>query len=526
MESYAPSAVSGTAVSSNHLVVDALTRFPRRTAFVAGDRSYTYRQTADLVGRMVTVLGEMGVSKGSGVGLLSGNSPEIWMAQTAVQLLGGHTIGLHAKAAVEDHTHICADSAMIAMIADQKHAGAAAEALDASGIGAPLLTLGPSDIRLDLLDLAERAPATPLEPGEIGPEDLIEILYTGGTTGSPKGVLQTHRARAAISLLSPLAYEMPMAPVYLASTPITHAAAHFLLPTLLRGGTVVLTDGFDPDEFLHTVRAHHVNLTFAVPSMIYKLLSHGSPTELAMPTMERIIYGASPMSVPRLIEAHDVFGPVFTQIYGQTESLALCTALLASEHSLSDPERLASCGRVVPGMRLALLDDDGNPVGPGTPGEICVRGPGVMRGYLHQPELTEQTLAGGWLHTGDVGRADDEGFVTIIDRKKDFIISGGFNVYSREVENALTQDPSVSAAVVFGVPDPIWGEAVTAVVVPSPGHQLDVDTLKARVRAAKGPVATPKSIEIVDAVPLTPLGKPDKKAVRARFWSGLDRAVN
>lgn len=523
MESHA---LSNATVSNNQLVVDALTRFPQRTAFITGDRSYTYRQTADLIGRMVTVLHAMGVKHGSGVGLLAGNSPEVWMAQTAVQLLGGHTIGLHAKAAVEDHTHICADSLMSAMIADLTFADAAARALESSGIGAPLLTLGPSDAPLDLLALALEAHAAPLDPGDATSDDLLEILYTGGTTGNPKGVLQTHTARAAISLLSPLAYEMPLTPVYLASTPITHAAAHFLLPTLLRGGTVVLTDGFDPDEFLHNVRTHHVNVTFAVPSMIYKLLGHGTAGELAMPTMERIIYGASPMSVPRLIEAHDVFGPVFTQIYGQTESLALCTALLAGEHDLTDPDRLASCGRVVPGMRLELLDDDGHPVAPGTAGEICVRGPGVMRGYLNQPELTAETLAGGWLHTGDVGRADDDGYITIVDRKKDFIISGGFNVYSREVENALTQDPTVAAAVVFGVPDPIWGEAVTAIVVPRPGHVLDVEALKARVRASKGPVATPKAIEIADAIPLTPLGKPDKKAVRARFWSDLDRAVN
>jgi fatty-acyl-CoA synthase len=242
--------------------------------------------------------------------------------------------------------------------------------------------------------------------------------------------------------------------------------------------------------------------------------------------METIFYGASAMSPTRLTEGIRKWGPIFFQFYGQSEAPMVLTHLKKAEHELDRPERLASCGKPTPWVRLALLDDDNNEVEPGRAGEICVRGPLVMSGYHGLPEQTAQALEGGWMHTGDVGRFDEDGFLYIVDRKKDMIISGGFNVFPREVEDVIATDPSVAQVAVIGVPDETWGEAVKAVVVARPGATIDADALIALVKNAKGSVQAPKSIDIVDSIPLSALGKPDKKALRAEYWGDRERGVN
>jgi fatty-acyl-CoA synthase len=205
------------------------------------------------------------------------------------------------------------------------------------------------------------------------------------------------------------------------------------------------------------------------------------------------------------------------------------THLKKAEHDLSRPERLSSCGRPVPWMHVALLDSDNRPVGSGESGEICTRGPLVMNGYKDLPDETAEALSGDWLHTGDVGRFDDEGYLYIVDRTKDMVITGGFNVFPREVEDVISTHPAVSMAMVIRVPDPKWGEAVKAVVVLRPGHEPSdalTGELQQLVKAAKGSQQAPKTIDYVEALPLTPVGKPDKKAVRARYWDASERAVS
>jgi fatty-acyl-CoA synthase len=251
--------------------------------------------------------------------------------------------------------------------------------------------------------------------------------------------------------------------------------------------------------------------------MIYALLDHPRFDEFDLSSLETIFYGASAMSPTRLREAIARFGPVFFQFYGQSEAPMSLTILRRAEHQPDDPMRLTSCGRPVPWVEVALLDDQNRPVAMGEPGEICARGPLVMGGYHNKPEQTAEALAGGWLHTGDVAVADDEGFLRIVDRKKDMIVTGGFNVYPREIEDVLGGHPFVSNCAVVGVPDARWGEAVKAVVVLRPGAAPCADELIALVRARKGSVQAPKTIDFVDAIPVTALGKADKKTLRARY---------
>jgi fatty-acyl-CoA synthase len=237
------------------------------------------------------------------------------------------------------------------------------------------------------------------------------------------------------------------------------------------------------------------------------------------------MYGASPISPARLVEGMDRIGQVFCQLYGQTECAGLATSLWRHQH-VREERRLASCGTALPGVRVAVLDEEGCELPDGEAGEIGVQGPSVMLGYFKQPDLTASTLRDGWLRTGDMAVRDGDGYFTIVDRKKDMIVSGGFNVFPREIEDVLSAHPSVSAVAVIGVPDDKWGEAVKALVVARPGAAVDGDELMALVRDKKGPVYAPKSVDVVDALPVTAVGKADKKALRARYWAGHDRLVN
>jgi fatty-acyl-CoA synthase len=233
--------------------------------------------------------------------------------------------------------------------------------------------------------------------------------------------------------------------------------------------------------------------------------------------METILYGAAPMAVPRLIEAIETFGMIFQQLYGQTEA-PTCIAYLAREqHDVARADRLGSCGTPHAGLDLALLDADGLPVASGEAGEICVRGPFVMQGYWKRPEETESAFAGGWLHTGDIGRFDADGYLHIVDRKKDLIISGGFNIVPRDVEDAILGLPGVVGCAVVGLPDPKWGEAVTAAIVCE--KPLDAAAVVAHVTAARGKVSAPKAVHFIVSIPLTPIGKVDKKALRAMLMA-------
>jgi fatty-acyl-CoA synthase len=297
---------------------------------------------------------------------------------------------------------------------------------------------------------------------------------------------------------------------------------------LQKGGAFYVMQGFSPDEFFDMVEQHKITTTMLVPVMLYYLLDDPRSATADMSSMETIFYGASAMNPARLREGIEKWGQIFYQFFGQSEAPMVLANMRKGEHDLSKPERLASCGRPTPWVHMALLDGNGNPVAAGEPGEICVRGPLVMKGYKDMPEQTAEAFAGGWLHTGDVGRLDEEGFLYIVDRTKDMIVTGGFNVFPKEVEDVLGTHEAVAQVAVIGVPDEQWGEAVKAVVVLKPGVEAGEDLILAMqelVKDAKGSVQSPKSIDFIEAIPVTPVGKPDKKALRTQYWTDSERGV-
>jgi fatty-acyl-CoA synthase len=294
----------------------------------------------------------------------------------------------------------------------------------------------------------------------------------------------------------------------------------------MRGGFTRVLPGFDIESYCRTIQEEGINAVFLVPTLVYALIdAREVRARYDLSSLQMIVYGAAPMSPDRLLEAMKIFGPVFVQMYGQTEAPQCITTLRKADHDPAHPRRLGSCGRPNPLVDVKLFDPQMNEAERGQPGEICVRGALVMNGYWKRPDATEDAFRGGWLHTGDVAVEDEDGYYYIVDRTKDMIISGGFNIFPREVEDALMSHPAVASAAVIGVPDDKWGEAVKAFVVLKAGAAADFETLHAHVKAKRGGPWAPKSIDFVEAIAVTGLGKVDRKALRAPYWQGRSRGV-
>ncbi|MEM7411811.1 MAG: AMP-binding protein [Myxococcota bacterium] len=513
-------------ITHTELVLNALSRWRDREAFRQDGESVRYAEAADQVRRFAAVFRDCGLGRGEGIGVLSPNRAEVWMSQFGANLAGGRYTALHPMGSFEDHAYACNEAELRILCVDPAYAERAGELLARCAPVETVLTYGPSDVGTDLLTAASKIGAGPLEPGPNTPDDIAWLLYTGGTTGVPKAAQLPERAVAQMALAVSAGWDLPRSRRYLACAPITHAAGMLITPTLMSGGTVVLQRGFDPEAWMEAVRRERITLSLLVPTMIYVLLDHPGLDAADFSSLETIMYGASPMSPARLVEGIERLGPVFAQLYGQTECGGIATSLWRDHHDTKDLARLASCGIPMPNVRVAVLDEAGQAVPDGEAGEICVQGPCVMTGYYRQPELTADTIVDGWLHTGDMAVQDDAGFLTIVDRKKDMIVSGGFNVFPREIEDVLTSHESVSSVAVIGVPDDKWGEAVKAVVVPRPGAEIDADVLITLVKEKKGPVYAPKTIDVVDQLPLTAVGKADKKVLRAQYWGDARRGVH
>ncbi|MGO3326964.1 fatty-acid--CoA ligase FadD8 [Gordonia sp. (in: high G+C Gram-positive bacteria)] len=518
------------------LMVAALKRHANNPVLHLGDTALTGREMADAISRYVQACEGLGAGTGTAVGLLASNRPEVLFVVGAGQTQGWRRTALHPLGSADDHAYVLSDAGVTTLIVDPvpmfvERAVALLEKVDCL---AQVLTLGPvppelADVGVDLIAEADAYAAKTLTAKVLDPEHVVSITYTGGTTGKPKGVIGTARAMSTMTQIQLAEWEWPERPRFLMCTPLSHAGAAFFVPTLIKGGTMLVLGKFDPAEVLETIERERITATMLVPSMIYALMDHPDSRTRDLSSLETVYYGASAINPVRLAEAIDRFGPIFAQYYGQSESPMVISYLRKDEH---DRARLGSCGRPSAFLRTKLAGPDGTPVAQGEPGEICVSGSLLAGGYLGLPEQTAETFADGWLHTGDVAREDEDGFWFIVDRTKDMIVTGGFNVFPREVEDVVAEHPAVAQVGVIGVPDEKWGEAVTAVVVLRPDADRSdaatseiVDEIQMAVKQRKGGVQSPKRVVFADSLPLTALGKPDKKALRAQFWEGLERSV-
>ncbi|MEO6653469.1 MAG: AMP-binding protein [Ilumatobacteraceae bacterium] len=510
------------------LIISALNRYDDEPCIHLGDDVLSYGDVRRQTSQLIQALQSRGVVRGTRLAVLSKNRPEVLTNLTAAMVNGSVVTPLHPLGSLDDHAYVIGAAAIACLVIDVDNFAQRAADLADRFPELVVLGFGPSDVGDDYLALAATFEPRPLVAPAVTPGDLCTLAYTGGTTGLPKGVLLPHRVWANLTFIQMAEWEFPADVRMLVATPLSHAAMTLLGPVLLHGGTFHVMEAFSPAGFFDLVERHRITATMIVPVMLYALQGHERYRTADMSSMETIFYGASPMSPPKLADAIELWGPIFFQFYGQSEAPMVIAHMKKADHDLLHPERLASCGRPAPWVHVALLDADDQPVAHGAPGEICARGPLVMTGYLDMDDETAATLSGDWLHTGDVGRFDDDGFLFIVDRTKDMVITGGFNVFPREVEDVISAHEAVNMVMVVGVPDEKWGEAVKAVVLLAPGHRASDELtaeIQAMVKQAKGSQQAPKSVDYVDEMPVTAVGKPDKKAVRARYWSGADRSV-
>jgi acyl-CoA synthetase (AMP-forming)/AMP-acid ligase II len=380
--------------------------------------------------------------------------------------------------------------------------------------------------------------AEELNPGEIDWGDpfgnidrLVGLVPTGGTTGPAKGVRVTSLAWGTMTEMA-LRYWHgdEAAPVCLNVAPLSHAAGVVAFTMFALGATNVILQGFDAGEVLANIERHRVTHLFLPPTAFYNLLDHPQVGDFNYSSLKIFLLAGSPVSPDKFKRGVEIFGPCMCQCYGQTEAPMLLTwldpATVAASAAGLHPERLRSCGKPTASVRLAIMDDDGRIQPPNQPGEIVAQGSLVTAGYYKLPEATAQGRAFGWHHTGDVGYMDEAGYVYIVDRKKDMIITGGFNVFCAEVEAGIMALPQVHECAVVGVPHDVWGEAVKAIVVLKHGQSLTQDGVMAHCKEKMGGVKSPKSVEFWTEIAKTLAGKIDHKAIRMAYWKGADRQVH
>lgn len=504
---------------------------PGAVAYRTGSETWTFDQARRMSCRIANRLLATGVGRETKVAVLSPNAPLAWICVLGVWRAGAAWVPLNPTSPATDNAILLARFDVEVLFYDPsltEQVGLLRKRLP----GLSLVALGEDNDRgIGFDSWIGRSPDTAptVTPAM---DDVAAVAPTGGTTGLPKGVMNTHRCLSTMVAHQMLALTYPEgAPIVnLAAAPMTHTAGLLSLQATARGGTVVILPRATPEQLLPAIAEHRVTELFLPPTVVYRLLDvlerHDSDTS----SLRYLIYGAAPMSVDRLRAGIERLGPIFVQGYGQMEAVAAIAFLRPEEHlvdgQIAPDSRLSACGRPYPLVKVAIKHiDTGEELPIGRTGEVCVRGDLVMKGYYKDPERTAEVLKSGWLHTGDVGHLDEQGYLHLTDRKKDMIISGGFNVYPSEVEQVIWAHPAVEDCAVIGAPDDDWGERVTAVVELKPGRTVAADEIKRLCREALGPIRAPKDVAFVERLPRSVNGKVLKKDVRARFWADRVRAI-
>ncbi|MBX3622965.1 MAG: AMP-binding protein [Rhizobacter sp.] len=505
---------------------------PQGAAYIQDGKVTTFTQAGEMSCRIANALLAQGLKPGAKGAVWAGNDVTAWLCALGLWRANLAWIPVGAKNAAEENRYVL-DTFDCEVLFFQREFAAAIAALrpQLPKVRLWVCTDGEVADSVSLENFIADQPATdPQVPVDL--DDVIWVGPTGGTTGLPKGVMNTHRSvqTSFAHFIINTPYPAGTRPVNLAAAPMTHTAGMLSLPCTARGGTVVVITKPEPQLLLGAIPKYKVTEFFLPPTVIYKLLDIPDLNKkVDFSSLCYFLYGAAPMSVEKLRQAIEVFGPVMMEGYGQTEAPGAIAHLTPGEHfvdgRIAGDERLASVGRPNPLIRVEIMNDRNEILPQGESGEICVRGDLVMKGYYKDPAKTAEALVDGWLHTGDIGHIDGDGYLHITDRKKDMIISGGFNVYPSEAEQVMWGHPAVRDCAVIGVPDDKWGEAVKAVVELNDGQSVTADELIALCKEKLGSVKAPKSVDFVPALPRSPVGKVLKKDLRAQYWKDAKRKI-
>ena len=519
-------------MNAGYFLTRAAERYPDRPAWIDARRVVTFREAADRVGRLAQVLASLGGQPGDRVALLMPNCPEGLEAILAPIQAGMAAVPMNIRLHPDEHAYMLNDSGAFALIAGAEFRSHVSRMRERLETVKHFIFTGPGGGEdLGYESLLERQASAASGPA-IEPEDLAWIFYTSGTTGHPKGAMLTHRVLITMAeqFLLDIDAAVPT-DVLLHAAPITHGSGLSMFHHLARGSASAFpaVRSFDPVGIFEAIQRYRATTMFLVPTMINMLLGSPERARFDLSSLKTVFYGGAPMYVEQLTEALRVFGPIFVQVFGQGEAPMTCTSLPKDEHVTDgDPvklRRLGSAGRATTAVQVRIVDEDDRPVPPDTLGEIVVRGDLVMKGYWNKPEATAETLRGGWLHTGDIGSLDPDGYLYITDRKKDMIISGGSNIYPREIEEVICQHPAVFEVSVIGVPDDKWGEAVKALVVLRPGESATEALLIEHCKRHLASYKKPQSVEFLPVLPKNAYGKVLKRELRDRYWADRRRKV-
>ncbi len=511
------------------LVKRGFMNYPDRVAVVHADRRVTYRELEKQVNKIGNVLHGLGLKKGDRVSILAENSLMAVEAQYGLIKNGMVWAPLDSRHHPLEHAYHLNNAESRALIIQQKFAEGIDSVKDKIETVEHFIVDGEGFSGMERYeDLMDKASDKPTRV-EIDENDPIAILHTSGTTGKAKGCVQTHRALIMATYMYCIETNVQPDDVALYVASINHASGVLLPPHFMMGVPNILISHLDIDFALDTIQKEKVTTVWLAPTIIYFLLAYPNLKNYDLSTLRRLPYSSAPMAVEKLKQALDVFGDVFIQAYGLVECFFI-TSLSVDDHVIGGTDeqtrRLGSAGRELVMTNIRVVDDDGNDVPTGEKGEIIVRSPLVMKEYWKDPEATQKAIRDGWLFTGDMGYLDEERYLFIADRKTDMIITGGYNVYPMEVENAIFKHPAVLETAVIGIPDEVWGESIKAFVKLKPGMKASEEEI---IRGCKENLASykkPKSVEFVELLPKNLAGKVLKAELRKKYWEGQERQVN
>lgn len=511
-----------------HLYSVIAKRMPNRLAIIDGPKRITFKEFNRRVNCLANAIHVLGLRKGDRVGLLMANCHQYLEARAALEKSGIVYVPLNTLLAEPEKLYILQDAEVSAVVCGEEYLASI------MGMKSKIQSLrfivcvtqnhplpeGVYSYEELISSASDREPE-----GKVTEDDLCSINYTSGTTGRPKGVMLTQGNWMAVYRNMLVDRDIRHDDILAHIGPLTHASGSYFMPYYLRGATnLIVPGGFDVERLFDAIDREKVTAFTCVPTMLIRILAGfeaGIARRYDLSSLRNVGYGAAPMPVEKIREAITRMGPIFTQNYGLTEAYMTVCVLPKEDHVLEGPEnltrRLASVGRPYTYVEVRVVGEDGVDLPPGATGEVVVRSPHVMKGYWRQPEETAKVLKDGWLYTGDLATTDEEGYVYLVGRKKDMIISGGFNIYPREVEDVLLSHPQIEDAAVVGLPDQEWGEIVAAAIVPKNKERMPDEQELMQFCRERLSFKRPKRIIFVDSIPKSSTGKVDKKALKELF---------
>jgi acyl-CoA synthetase (AMP-forming)/AMP-acid ligase II len=515
------------------LLTKTARRLPDKTALVHGSKQLTYAQFNVRANRMANALRKIGIRPGDNVAILQYNAPEFFETLFACFKAGCGTVPINFRLHPKEFAFIIDHSQAKAVILSAEFNTSIIEVRKSIPAASHLITLGGAGGELLDYEKLLNDACDDFADADVAPDDLAWLFYTSGTTGMPKGAMLTHRNLLAMTMnfYADICPGFGPQDVILHAAPLSHGSGLYGLPNIGKGALNVILESksFDPELVFKTIERYRVTNMFAAPAMVKMMIDHPAVSRYGHDSLRSVIYGGAPMLVEDLKEAVQKLGTCLVQLFGQGESPMTITYLPHRDHALDGTpdmeERLASSGICRTDVEVKIFDQDDNELPPGKIGDIVTRSDLVMKGYWRNPEATAATIRNGWLDTGDMGYMDNNGYLFIMDRSKDMIISGGENIYPREIEEVLIKHPAVREVSVIGVPDSKWGEAIKAVIALVPGRKATEKELIAFCKENIASYKKPKSVDFVENLPKNNYGKILKRELRAIYWKSKDRNV-